>query len=118
MVGGKGSGGEWKINEERMENMELFKYLGVWFDRGMRGNVHLEKMREKAEKWGARIGCMSRVNGEMEVDRGILIWELLARSCLEHSSEVWWTRGKAAWKIQENIAGNWWVGVVQLQRLL
>ena len=30
--------------------MEVLKYLGVWFDRGMRGNVHLEKMREKAEK--------------------------------------------------------------------
>ena len=32
MVGGKGSGGEWKINEERMENVEVFKYLVVWFD--------------------------------------------------------------------------------------
>ena len=50
MVGGKGSGGEWKINEERMENVEVFKYHGVWFDRWMRGNVHLEKMWEKAEK--------------------------------------------------------------------
>ena len=49
----------------------------------MNGNVHLEKMREKAQKWGARIGCMSRVNGEMEVDRGRLIRELLARSCLD-----------------------------------
>ena len=25
MVGGKYSGGEWKINEERMENVEVFK---------------------------------------------------------------------------------------------
>ena len=31
--------------------MEVFKYLGVWFDREVRGNVYLEKMREKAEKW-------------------------------------------------------------------
>ena len=61
-----------------MQNVEVFKYLGVWFDRGMRGNVHLGKMRKKAEKWGARIGSMSRVNGEMEVDRGRLIWEFLA----------------------------------------
>ena len=72
LVGGKSSGGEWKINEERMKNVEIFKYLGVWFDRGMRGNAHLEKMREKAEKWEARIGCMRRVNGEMEMDRGKL----------------------------------------------
>ena len=33
--------------------MEVFKYLIVCFDRGMRGNVHLEKLREKADKWGA-----------------------------------------------------------------
>ena len=58
MVGGKGSGGEWKINKERTENVEVFKYLGVWFDRGMGENVHLVKLRENAEKWGARIGCM------------------------------------------------------------
>ena len=78
----------------------------------MRGNVHLEKMGKRAEKWGGggggRIGCMSRVNGEMEVDRGRLMWELLAKSGLEHGCQVWWTRRKAACKnnvkkIQENI---------------
>ena len=35
----------------------------------MRGNVHLEKIREKTEKWEEGIGCMSRVSGEVEVDR-------------------------------------------------
>ena len=44
----------------------------------MRGNVHLEKMREKADKWGGGgggggIDCVSRGNGEMEMDRGRLI---------------------------------------------
>ena len=47
MVGGECSGGERKINEERMDNVEVFKYHGVWFGRGLRGNVHLEKMRRK-----------------------------------------------------------------------
>ena len=70
-----------------MENVKVFKYVGVWFDRGMRGNVHLGKMREKAEKWEARIGCKSRMNREKE-DRGRFIWELLARPCLEHASEM------------------------------
>ena len=32
MVDGKGSGGEWKINAKGMENVEVFKYLEVWFD--------------------------------------------------------------------------------------
>ena len=55
-------------------------------------------MRGKAEKWGPRNGCTSRVNGEMEVDRDRLIWELLSRPCLEHASEVWLTGGKVACK--------------------
>ena len=50
---------------------------------------------------------MSRVNREMEVDRGRLIWELLARPCMEYLSEVWWTGGKTVCKNlgknQENI---------------
>ena len=29
MVGGNGSGGEWKINEERMENVEVLKSWSV-----------------------------------------------------------------------------------------
>ena len=47
IVGGKCNGGEWKINKERREDMEVLKYLGVWFDRGMRGNVQLERTRGK-----------------------------------------------------------------------
>ena len=43
----------------------------------------------------------------MEEDRGGLICELLARPCLEHASEVWWTGRKVTCKnlekIQENI---------------
>ena len=65
---------------------------------------------EMAEKLGPRIDCMSRVNGEMEVDRGRCIWDLIARSCLEHSSEVWWAGGKTVSKIlkkiKKTLAGN------------
>ena len=39
---------------------------------------------------------MSRVNGEMVVDSGIILWELLVRPCQEHASEVWWTEPMAA----------------------
>ena len=33
-----------------MDEVESFKYLGVWFDQRMRGNVELEKMVEQAEE--------------------------------------------------------------------
>ena len=39
-----------KIGEEIMEEGE--RYLGVWFDRKLRGNVHLEMMANKAEECG------------------------------------------------------------------
>ena len=70
-----------EINEERMG---MWKYSSIlkWFGRRMGGNVHLEKMRQKAEKGGARIGYMSGVNLEIEMDRGKIIWELLAIPCL------------------------------------
>ena len=33
LVGKRESGMSWKIGEEIMEEVEEFKYLGVWFDR-------------------------------------------------------------------------------------
>ena len=39
-----------------MEEVKASKYLGVWFDRGMPGNVQLEKMKEKAEEWAWKNG--------------------------------------------------------------
>ena len=43
-----------RLFEERMEDVEVFKYLGVWFDREMRGNVHLD-MREKMRNGGQEL---------------------------------------------------------------
>ena len=34
-----------------LEVVDSFKYLGVWIDRWLRGNVHMEQMVEKAEEW-------------------------------------------------------------------
>ena len=51
MVVGKREGGPcWKIGEVIMEVVEEFNYLGVWFDRKLRGNVHLGKrgIRQKS----------------------------------------------------------------------
>ena len=48
VVGRRNNGEKWEIRGEEMEEVESFKYLGVWFDRRLRGNVQLEKMVEKA----------------------------------------------------------------------
>ena len=44
--------------------------MGVWFDRKLLGNVHLEKMVKKAEERVAKVMWLSsRVNVQVEVDR-------------------------------------------------
>ena len=60
----------WRISGEEMEEVKAFKYLGVWFDRGMRGNVQLEKMKEKAEEWVGKTEWMRRKDGQIELERG------------------------------------------------
>ena len=103
MVVGANSEESWSISGEKMEAVTAFKYLGVWLDQKMRGNVQMERMREKAEEWAGRTEWMSRVNGQIEVERGRLVWELLARPSLEHAASVWWTGGKVASKRLEAV---------------
>ena len=45
----------------------------MWFDRKLRGNVHLEKMENKAEEWVGKVMWMPRVNEQVEVDRGRMV---------------------------------------------
>ena len=66
MVVGRSGGESWSISREAMEEVEAFKYLGIWLDRKMRGNVQMERMREKAEEWAGRMEWMSHVNGQIE----------------------------------------------------
>ena len=48
LVDGKHNGEEvWKINEERKENVKVFKNIGVRFNKGISSISHLEKTREK-----------------------------------------------------------------------
>ena len=68
MVVGKNSDEKWRIGDEEMEEVDSFKYLGVWFEQRMRGNVQLEKMVEQAEEWTGKIEWMARVDGELEAE--------------------------------------------------
>ena len=108
MLVGASSEESWSISGEQMEEVVAFKYLafkylGVWLDQKMRGNVQMERMREKAEEWAGKMEWMSRVNGQIEVERGRLVWELLARPSIEHAASVWWTGGNVANKRLEAV---------------
>ena len=60
-------GMRWKLCGNKLEVVDAFKYLGVWFNR-LWGNVQLAKMTEKAEEWVGRVEWMSGVNRQVEKD--------------------------------------------------
>ena len=68
IVGKKEGGTSWKI-DEIMEEVEEFKYLGVWFDRKLRGNVHFDNMANKAKEWIVKVMLRSIVNSQVEADK-------------------------------------------------
>ena len=77
-----------EIGKEIMEEVVEFKCLGVLFNRELQGNVHLEKMANKAEEWVGKVIWMSRVNEQVEIDRGRMVWELIGRLSVEHAADV------------------------------
>ena len=55
----------------------------------------LDTVGEYAEEWRFTFNAVKSKDGQVEVERGRLVWELLARPGLEHAAEVWWPGGKA-----------------------
>ena len=67
----------------------------MWVDRKLCNNDRLE-MAKRAEEWIGKVTWMSRVNGQVDVDGGRMVWELLARPSMVYAAQVWWTRGCTA----------------------
>ena len=113
MVVGKNSGEKWRIGDKEMEEVEPFKYLGVWFDQRMRGNIQLEKMVEQAKEWAGKIEWMARVDWE---ERGRLLWDLVARPSLEHAAGPGRkTVGKRLEAVQDRL-GRRLIGASRMER--
>ena len=53
-------------------------------------------MGKRAEEWIGRVTWMSRMKGQVEVDGGRMVWELVARPRMEYAAEVWWVGGHSA----------------------
>ena len=55
VIGKGGTGLKWNIGGEELEVAEAFRHLGVNVDEKLRGNVHLEEFKVKAEEWIGKI---------------------------------------------------------------
>ena len=57
------------------------------------------EIAKTAEEWIGMVAWMSRVNRQVEVDTGRMVWELLARPSMKYAAEVWWTGGRSACRV-------------------
>ena len=48
-------------------------------------------MANKADKCVGKVIWISRMIGQVEVDGGRMVWELIGRPSVEHAAEVWWS---------------------------
>ena len=51
------------------------------------GNVHFEKMVNTAEERVGKVMRMFRVNGQVEVDRERMVWELIGRPSMKQQQK-------------------------------
>ena len=53
-------------------------------------------MEKNGKECIGKVTWMSRVNGLVNIDKGRMVCELLARPSMEYAAEVWWAGGCTA----------------------
>ena len=49
---------KWNIDGKELEVMEAFSYLGDWINEKLRGNLHLEEIKARAEECIGKVGSL------------------------------------------------------------
>ena len=80
------------INESVIENVEKFKYLGVWLDPSLTWSSHIEKISSAVSK---RNGLLRRLRNILPKKTLILLYKTLIIPQLDYCDTVW---GNAAIK--------------------
>ena len=50
-----------------------------------------------------QVNWQAHVNGKIEVERAVMVWELMARPSLKHAAEVWWPGDKIIGRKLESV---------------
>ena len=75
------------LNNDRLEVVQEYKYLGVWLDEKLNWKSHKAYVLAKAKKRAYTIFGF-RVNKLLPVKVCVNLWEVLVRPILEYASEV------------------------------
>jgi hypothetical protein len=93
-------GNHWVFGNNLIQQLLVYKYLGVELDNCLTFKTFKERILLKARCNMGRIYAMGIKSGHLSVKGSINLWQALVRPILEFSCEIW---GKEVWTAGENL---------------
>ena len=89
VVGQKKREKRWRLGNDRLKEVDEYKYLGMWMNRQATGHTHVEHLLEKAASLHGLARKAKFWRGGEDVEAGIVMWEAACSPKLNYGSEVW-----------------------------
>ena len=89
VVGQKKQQRKWHLGRDRIDEVDEYKYLGVWVNRQANGHSHVRHLEEKAAKLQGLARKAKFWRGAEDVEAGLVMWEVACKPRLVYGSEVW-----------------------------
>ena len=78
-------------NPTRVEEVDSFKYLGVWIDKNLSWSSHIDHISKKISQ---RLGVLSRCRKVITQDTALLLYNALVLPLFDYADVVWKTCNK------------------------
>ena len=96
------------LEDDILELVKAYKYLGVWFDSKLDWKLHKETILAKARRRAYTMMGFG-VCKILPVKTCVNLWAVLVRPILEYAAEVWGGGGwEAAEKLQREVGNSYW----------
>ena len=79
------------INDENIETVEEFKYLGMWFDKHLTWKTHIDKM---AKKISQKIGVLQRLSTYINETTRNILYNAIVLPHIDYCCPIWCTTAK------------------------
>ena len=89
VVGQKKQQRRWRLGKDKIDEVDEYKYLGVWINRQANGHTHVKHLQEKAAKLHGLARKAKFWRGAEDVEAGVVMWDVGCKPRLIYGSEVW-----------------------------
>src|SRR5690348_12198582 len=89
----------WRFGDKEIEQVEHYKYLGVWISHNLSWGYHIERIVEKAKSRTKQLIPLM-VNRKIPIKARHSAWKAIVLPVLSYGSEVWEGNTKDADKVE------------------